>query len=74
MSDTVDFIIRYEGGEVTDDEVIENFQRMIDDGSVWGLQGSYGRFAAYLIEQGYCSHAKQQHTDYWGNKLPVAAD
>lgn len=68
----IDFIIRFENGEATDDEVIANFQAMIDDGSVWGLQGSYGRTAAALIEQGFCRHATQQHSDYWGNPLPVS--
>ena len=52
---TVDFIIAYESGEATEEQVIENFQRMIDDGTVWQLQGSYGRMAAALIEAGHCT-------------------
>jgi hypothetical protein len=31
------------------------FQEMINDGSVWELQGAYGRTAVYLIEQGICT-------------------
>lgn len=51
----VDFIIRFEQGEADEDEIIAEFQKMIDDGSVWHLQGFYGRTAAALIEQGYCT-------------------
>lgn len=45
-------IIRYENGEMDDEEMLEMFQAMIDDGSVWQLQGSYGRMASHLIREG----------------------
>jgi hypothetical protein len=44
----------YEDGLLTDDETISMFQDLIDSRIVWGLQGSYGRMAEALIEQGYC--------------------
>lgn len=50
----LDFIIRFENGEATEDEVISEFQKMIDSGIVWRLQGFYGRTAASLIESGLC--------------------
>jgi hypothetical protein len=50
----VDDIIRYESGEMTPDEVVTFFQGMIDSGVVWELQGSYGRTASYLINNGQC--------------------
>jgi hypothetical protein len=53
--DTVGFVMAFEGGELTEDEVIEGFQHLIDTGLAWQLQGSYGRAAAALIEQGLCS-------------------
>jgi hypothetical protein len=53
--DHVDFIIQFEGGELTEKEVIAGFQRMIDDGTVWSLQGFYGRAARQLIDGGYCT-------------------
>ena len=53
--DLVGFIMSYEGGEVSEEELIEGFQHLIDTGTVWGLQGSYGRMAALLIEQGTCT-------------------
>lgn len=53
--DRVDFIMALEQGEATKEQIIENFQAMIDDGTVWQLQGSYGRMATQLIEAGYCT-------------------
>lgn len=39
----------------TDEQKIEAFQFLIDEGVVWDLQGFYGRTAARLIEEGLCS-------------------
>lgn len=47
-------IIAYEQGELNEDEVVELFQHLIDNGMAWTLQGSYGRMAAGLIEAGEC--------------------
>lgn len=51
----VDFIIEFEGGTLSHDEIVAGFQKMIDDGTVWTLQGYYGRTAQALIEAGYCT-------------------
>ena len=48
----VDKIIRYESGEMTEEEIISFFQEMVDTGQAWQFQGHYGRMAAHLIEQG----------------------
>jgi len=48
-------IIQYENGELTEDETITLFQELIDSGQAWKLQGSYGRTARDLIEQGLCT-------------------
>lgn len=55
--DVLDFIMRLEGEaeDLTQDEVIEGFQHLIDTGMAWNLQGSYGRASMSLIEQGYCT-------------------
>lgn len=55
---SVDKIIRYEQGEMDADETIEMFQELINDGSVWTLQGSYGRMAKNLIDNGHCTAPK----------------
>lgn len=48
-------IVAYESGEMQDEEIIDFFQRLIDSGMAWSLQGSYGRMAMRLIEDGVCS-------------------
>ena len=45
-------IIRYEGGQMEEDETIALFQELVDSGVAWRLQGHYGRTAAALIEAG----------------------
>jgi len=51
---SVSRIIEYENGDMSNDDAIAMFQEMIDDGSVWSLQGHYGRTAVALIKAGYC--------------------
>jgi hypothetical protein len=53
--DVVDFIIDYESGDLSNDEVITGFQYLIDTGLIRNLQGSYQRMAQGLINEGYCS-------------------
>jgi hypothetical protein len=53
--DVVSFVIEYEAGELEQDDIVEGFQHLIDDGTVWHLQGSYGRQAARLIDAGLCT-------------------
>jgi hypothetical protein len=50
----IDFIMDFESGNISQDRLIENFQKMIDSGIVWQLQGFYSRTAKRLIEAGYC--------------------
>jgi hypothetical protein len=52
--DITGMIIDYECGLLDQDDTIMLFQKLIDTGVVWQLQGSYGRTAAALIEAGYC--------------------
>lgn len=46
--------------EATQDEQIEAWQYLIDTGLAWQLQGSFGRTAAQLIEEGICTPKAQQ--------------
>jgi hypothetical protein len=52
--DQLGFIMAYEEGELDEEQVIEGFQHLIDNGLAWSLQGSYGRAAKSLIEGGHC--------------------
>lgn len=55
----VDKIIRFENGEMDEDEVIEFFQELVNSGLAWRLQGSYGRMAHNLIINGLVNEPKQ---------------
>lgn len=51
----IDTLIAFENGDLDEDEAIAFIQDGIDKGWVWGLQGSYGRTAASLIDSGLCT-------------------
>lgn len=55
--DQLDKMMAFEAGELDEDGVIELFQDLINSGLAWKLQGFYGRTAAALIENGYCTAA-----------------
>lgn len=52
-------LIRYENDEMTDEEEVVFFQRLIDTGMAWTLQGHYGRKAAQFIAEGLCHEKKE---------------
>lgn len=45
-------IMDFEEGLLSENETISLFSELVKDGLVWSLQGSYGRTAKSLIEQG----------------------
>ena len=57
-TDIVSQIVRFEMGQLDEDETVELFQHLIDNGLAWKLQGSYGRTAVALIEDGLCTPAR----------------
>ena len=50
----VDKIIKYENGEMNEEEIIIFFQELINRGLICQLQGHYHRTANDLIKGGYC--------------------
>jgi len=58
--DQLDKIIAFEQGELQDCEIIDLFQELVNTGLAWELQGKYGRFASYLIQEGLISATKQE--------------
>jgi len=68
--DRIGEIIEFESGELADKQTVKMFQKMINDGSVWSMQGSYGRTAMELLEAGLCELGKKPCHDYYGNRVP----
>lgn len=52
MNDIVQKVVKYEQGFMSNDEVEEFFQLLVDTGEAYAWQGSYGRMAEYLIKSG----------------------
>lgn len=50
--DEVGFIMAFEDGSASDEEIINGFQHLVDNGHAWSLQGAYGRAAEALIREG----------------------
>lgn len=50
----LNFIMDFESGELSEEELIKGFQKLIDSGLAWQLQGCYGRTTTALIEAGLC--------------------
>ena len=50
--DITSAIIDYENGDLSEEGTIELFQRLVDNGMAWTLQGSYGRTAMDMISAG----------------------
>jgi len=47
-------LMAFEDGSMDEDDVVVLFQKLIDCGDAWRLQGFYGRTAMALIEAGLC--------------------
>lgn len=61
--DVYSFINDFESGALDEERVVEGFQHLIDSGLAWALQGSYGRTAASLIEEGLCLPANRNEQE-----------
>jgi predicted RNA-binding Zn-ribbon protein involved in translation (DUF1610 family) len=50
----VEKLMAWEDGSLSEDDTVELFQQLIDNGMAWQLQGMYGGMAHHLIQQGLC--------------------
>jgi hypothetical protein len=66
----LDKLTALEPGQLDEVEAVAVFQSLIDDGSVWRLQGQYGRVAMQLINAGKCTLGPASCQDYFGNRIP----
>ena len=51
----INAIIQYESGEMTPDDIIQFFAKLVETGLINVMQGHYQRTAQDLIEGGYIS-------------------
>ena len=50
-----DKLFAFEDGTLLEEEIVPLFQKLVDNGWAWQLQGLYGRYAMMLIEKGLVS-------------------
>lgn len=53
---TVEEMIGWEMGTMSDEDEVLFFQKLINNGMAWTLQGCYGRRATDLIKEGKCAY------------------
>ena len=49
----IEDLMRFEAGDMDEKDTVAMFQRLVDSGLAWQLQGFYGRTADQLIRLGY---------------------
>jgi len=54
--DQLSMMIDFEEGLLSDSDILVLFSGLIRSGLAWSLQGSYGRMAARLIDNGFISN------------------
>ena len=52
INNLVGRIIDFESGAMDEEDIIPFFSDLIKTGTIWGLQGSYQRYAQDLIREG----------------------
>lgn len=66
----IDDLLDFEEGELSEDAEVKMFQKLINSGDVWHLQGSYGRRAMQLLKERKCELATIPFKDAYGNRIP----
>lgn len=54
----------------SEEDRLEVMQEMVNDGSIWRMEGSMGRQADALLECGALMLGEKGCTDFWGNYVP----
>lgn len=49
---SVEEFIDWENGDMSEENEIEFFQKLLDNGMAWALQGMYGRRTIELLKEG----------------------
>jgi len=60
-----------EAHNMTEEEVIANWQHFVDNGLVWKMQGWYGRNAQAMLDAGILKYPKEKTKDFYGNPIPT---
>ncbi len=56
--DIIDMIMAFEQGDMDNEAIIALFQKLINTGDAWRMQGSIGRIAKALVADGFCTLSK----------------
>lgn len=56
--------------DATAEDYLAAMQSLVNSGDAWKLEGSVGRAAMSLIDQGVLMLGDTGHDDYWGNYVP----
>lgn len=67
-------VMALEEGGLDELEAAKAMQRLINSGTAWSLQGSYGRSAMDGIKSGRNMVGAVAHRDYYGNRVPARGD
>ena len=49
---------------------IETVQGMVNNGTAWRMEGSFGRSVMAALEAGKLILGTESTSDYWGNRIP----
>jgi hypothetical protein len=52
-TNVITYMMDYEMGNLSPDNIIKLFQYLLDSGMSWKLQGTYGRMTKTLLDSGY---------------------
>ena len=74
MVNDADDIIAYETGRMPEKKMLKFFQKLVDSGLVWKMQGSYGKTAHDLLQRGLIKFPVKRTYDYYGTPVPTRAE